>query len=125
MSLVSIVLILVSVVLSALAQLLMKAGMSTPAVQAALGEGGSVLSSIQAVALSPLVLLGLVTFGLSAATWLLVLAKVPVSQAYPFVALGIVLTAAGGYALMGETLSLWRLVGIAAIAAGVVLVATN
>lgn len=125
MSLVSIVLILVSVVLSALAQLLMKAGMSTPAVQAALGEGGSVIGSIQAVALSPLVLLGLVTFGLSAATWLLVLAKVPVSQAYPFVALGIVLTAAGGYALMGETLSLWRLVGIAAIAAGVVLVATN
>ena len=125
MSLVSVVLILVSVVLSALAQLLMKAGMSTPAVQAALGEGGNVIGSIQAVALSPLVLLGLVTFGLSAATWLLVLAKVPVSQAYPFVALGIVLTAAGGYALMGETLSLWRLVGIAAIAAGVVLVATN
>jgi drug/metabolite transporter (DMT)-like permease len=69
--------------------------------------------------------LGLLTFGLSAATWLLVLAKVPVSQAYPFVALGIVLTAAGGFLFMGETLSPWRLAGIAAIAVGVVVVASS
>lgn len=125
MTILSLLLILVSVALSALAQLLMKAGMSTPGVQAALGEGAGILGAVPAVAFSPLVVLGLFTFGLSAVTWLLVLARVPVSQAYPFVALGIVLTAAGGYLFMGETLSPWRLAGIAAIAVGVVVVASS
>jgi drug/metabolite transporter (DMT)-like permease len=124
MSIASLALIFVSVALSALAQLLMKAGMSTPAVQSALAEGG-VVNTVLTIAFSPLVVLGLLTFASSAATWLLVLARVPVSQAYPFVALGIVLTAAGGYLVMGEALSLYRVAGIVAIALGVVMVASN
>ena len=124
MSLLSLALIILSVTLTALAQLFMKAGMSTPAVQTALAEG-NLVNSVLAVALSPLVILGLVTFGLSATSWLLVLAKVPVSQAYPFVALGIVLTSAGGYLFMGEIVSLWRVAGIATIALGVAMVASS
>jgi len=124
MSFVSLSLILVSVTLTALAQLLMKAGMSSPAVQSALAEGG-VVNSILAVALSPLVIFGLLTFAISASTWLMALAKVPVSQAYPFVALGMVLTTAGGYLFIGESVSILRLVGIATIALGVVLVGAS
>ena len=124
MSLTSLSLILVSVTLTALAQLLMKAGMSSPAVQSALGEDG-VVNSILAVAFSPLVILGLVTFALSASTWLMALAKVPVSQAYPFVALGMVLTTAGGYLFLDESLSLLRLAGIATVAVGVVMVGSS
>jgi multidrug transporter EmrE-like cation transporter len=117
-------LIFVSIVLTSAAQLLMKAGMSSPSV-AQVMSGGTVLNMVLAIATSPFVIGGLFCFGLSAATWLLVLSRVDVSQAYPFIALGIAATAAGGLLFFGEALSLLRLGGVAIIGIGVLMVALS
>jgi len=57
--------------------------------------------------------------------WLLVLARVPVSQAYPFVGLGFVLVMLLGWALQGDVISPARLLGTLLISVGVVLVARS
>lgn len=115
-------LILISVLLSATSQVLLKFGMSSPTVQAALVPGSPPLPTLLTVASSPQVVGGLGCFGLSALFWLLVLSKIDVSQAYPFVALGTVLTVAAGILILGEPASMMRLAGVGVIAVGVVLV---
>ena len=71
---------------------------------------------------SPLVVGGLTCFGLSAVVWLFVLSRIPLSQAYPFVALGILVTVTAGAGLFGETISWQAMVGVGLIVVGVTLV---
>jgi multidrug transporter EmrE-like cation transporter len=124
LSRVALVLILVSVTISALAQILLKAGMSAPAVQRGLAIGPSP-GTVAAVFFHPAILGGLCLYFLSALVWLLVLARVQVSLAYPFVALGFVLTAVLGRMVFGEALSPIRIAGTLLICAGVVLLARS
>ncbi len=65
---------------------------------------------------------GLALYGIGTLIWLRALAQVPLSQAYPFVGLGFVLTAALGSMLFNEALGPSRLVGTALVIAGVFLV---
>lgn len=116
-------LILLSVGLSAAAQIVLKSGMARPAVQTALGAGA--LDAVSAIASSPWVIGGLGLYFASAAVWLLVLARVPVSVAYPFVGLGFVLTMLFGWLALGELLSAARIAGTALVAVGVVLIARS
>lgn len=113
-----------SVAMSALAQILLRHGMSRPSVQAALGQGEAV-PAVLAIASSPGVIGGLALYGLGAMVWLLVLARVPVSMAYAFVALGFLLTMALGCLVLGEVLTLRKVMGTLLVAAGVWLVATG
>ena len=53
---------------------------------------------------------------------MLVLSKVEVSFAYPFLSIGYVVTAFAGYWLLGESLSVMRIVGILVICIGVYLI---
>ena len=62
----------------------------------AFADSGNRMGFALALLTSPLVLLGLAVFGLSAIVWLFVLSKIAFSHAYPFVALGIVVTVAAG-----------------------------
>jgi multidrug transporter EmrE-like cation transporter len=124
MTKVTVGIIAVSVILAALGQILLKAGMSARAVQAAAQSGGAV-QFVFAVATSWMVWVGLVVFGLSVLTWLVVLSKVEVSTAYPFAALGMVLTATLGYLAFGESMGAGKVAGIALICLGVVLVAKS
>jgi drug/metabolite transporter (DMT)-like permease len=117
-----IALILISVSCSALAQISLKQGMSVPAVQTALGGGRTVTITL-AVASSPMVWLGLFLYGFSALVWLFVLARIDVSVAYAFVALGFLLTMALGSLLLGEPLTLSKLSGTLLVVLGVWLVA--
>jgi len=119
MSLKSLLLILLSVGLSAVAQVAMKAGVSGATLRA--GQD-SVLGSYIAMLTAPKVLLGLACYGLGALVWLRVLTMMDVSQAYPFVALGFVLTMLLGFLLLGETPHLTRLLGAGFILAGVWLI---
>ncbi len=114
-------LILVSVMMSAAAQIALKHGMSSPAVQAGLAAGLS--QALPSVASNPFVVLGFSLYGLGAILWLGVLARIDVSQAYPFVGLGFLLTMAFGVLLLGETLTPLRLFGTCLVALGVLLVA--
>lgn len=117
-SLKSLILILLSVGLSAIAQIAMKAGVSGASASASTGVLGSYLAMLAA----PKVLLGLACYGLGALIWLRVLSMMDVSQAYPFVAVGFVLTMALGFILLGETPHLTRLLGVGFILVGVWLV---
>ncbi|CAM5771506.1 4-amino-4-deoxy-L-arabinose-phosphoundecaprenol flippase subunit ArnE [Labrys miyagiensis] len=119
----TIIFVLVSVLLSSTAQILLKLGMSARPVQAAMANRSDLRDVIMAIAFNPLVVLGLVAFGLSAVVWLLVLARIDVSQAYPCVALGIVLTVLAGILLLGEQIHTGRVVGLVVIVSGVILMA--
>lgn len=113
---------LFSVMLSAVAQIALKAGMSAPQVLRAIA-GDDYIEKIVVVATSPFVITGLGLYVLGALVWLSVLAKVDVSLAYPFVGLGFLITAGFAALFLGETITLPRLIGTGMIAAGIVLVA--
>jgi len=104
-----------SVGLSALAQVLLKSG-----ALAARSDAGA--AAFLAVLTAPATLAGLFVYAASALLWLRVLARLPLSQAYPFVALGIVLTTLAGVIVFGEAVVGTRMLGVALIFAGVVLV---
>lgn len=112
-----------SVVLSALSQILLKGGMISAAVVAAI-EARDLRAILLAVATSPGILLGFLSFGLSLLLWLMVLARVPLSTAYPFVALGITVTVAAGALLFGEAISFQKLAGVGLILLGIVTLAS-
>jgi drug/metabolite transporter (DMT)-like permease len=121
MSLRLFLLILLSVGLSALAQLSLKLGADAAAAARTAGVGGE----IGGLARSPLVLAGLGLYGLGALAWLFVLGRAPLSLAYPFVGLGFVLTMAAGALVLGEQVGAARFAGTLLIAGGCVLVARS
>lgn len=114
-------LILISVALSACAQVLFKFGVS-PTVGADTSGNSSLFGAILETLLRPGVLGGLALYGIGTVVWLRALARTELSQAYPFVGLGFVLTAALGYLLFNEALGPSRLIGTALVIAGVFLV---
>jgi multidrug transporter EmrE-like cation transporter len=118
-----VVLVVVSVLLATCSQIVLKLGMSSDKVQQAL-RGGAVEAALS-VALSPWILAGLGGFALSVVFWLLVLSRVDVSQAYPCVAFGFVLTMLAGHFLFGEPIGLLRVAGLGIILVGVVVVAVS
>jgi drug/metabolite transporter (DMT)-like permease len=113
-------LILLSVTISALAQVSLKLGMSSAAVQQAMGAPAGKL--IFAVACSPSILAGLLLYGLGMVSWLFVLARVDVSQAYPFMGLGIVVTLVIGYFFLHEPVNSFRAAGMLLVITGIALV---
>lgn len=114
-------LIAFSVACSALAQVALRYGMRGAAMQAAMGLGA--LATIRAVLLSLPVVGGLTLYAVSAASWLFVLARLEVSVAYAFVALGFLLTMAFGCLLLGEPFTARKLFGTVAVVFGLWLVA--
>jgi drug/metabolite transporter (DMT)-like permease len=119
MSLPVLCLVLASVSLSALAQLLLKLGMTSVRAYALGKEGPQLLwLAVQ----QPWVLLGLALYGLGALLWLLVLSRLELGVAYPFVALGFLLTMLLGILVLGEQVSSLRVTGTLLIIAGVALV---
>ncbi len=117
-------LILLSVSFSALAQVSLKYGMSLPAMQQALA-GGDWWAITQAIASEMSIIAGFILYGLSAVIWLFVLARFDLSVAYPFVAIGFVITMAIGCIVFGEAFTLQKAVGTAVVGIGVYLVATS
>jgi drug/metabolite transporter (DMT)-like permease len=115
-------LILVSISFSAVAQISFKFGLTAVARDA---PAGSMPPSLLQALFTPGVLAGLALYGLGTLLWLSALGRVQVSQAYPFVALGFVLTAILGRVIFGDALGPMRLAGIALVIAGVCLVARS
>jgi multidrug transporter EmrE-like cation transporter len=113
-------LVIVSVGLSAIAQLSMKIGMTNVR-----GSDESFVDQAILIATSPYVIGGLSLYGLGAVLWLMVLSKIPLSTAYPLVSLGFVFVAFLSWAVLGETLPVTRLVGIGLILGGVMLVGSS
>ncbi len=74
---------------------------------------------------SPLVLLGLLLYGLGALAWIVVLSRLDLSYAYPFVALNFVLIPLISRLVFSETIPGLRWLGIAAICVGIFLIARS
>ena len=123
MSVLVLSLILLGVLMSAAGQVLLKVAMSQQSMQAAIAHGGTTM--LAALLTSPWLVLGVAVYGLSVLVWLAVLAKVDVSFAYPFVALGMVVTTLSGRFLLGEELPAMRLLGLSVIVIGVLVVASS
>lgn len=114
-------LILLSVTVTAVAQLVLKRGMSASGMHEALAAGW--MPAALAVASNAWVVAGLALYFVGALIWLVVLNRVAVSFAYPFVGLGFVLTAFLAWALLGEGLTAYRALGTLLVTLGVVLIA--
>ena len=116
-------LILFTVLTNAAAQILLKQGM--------LEHGSfkfslsSILSNALQIILSPLVALGLLTFVISMGSHLLVLSRVEISFAMPFLSLAYVLVAVYAYTVFNENLNAYRIGGIAFICLGTILIARS
>jgi multidrug transporter EmrE-like cation transporter len=117
-------LILFSVSLSAVAQIVLKTGMSSQSVTQVMKLGTPFEMAMQ-IALNPWVVGGLGMYFFGALVWLFVLARVEVSVAYPFVGLGFILTMIMGKFLMGDDITVSRMAGTLLVAAGVVLIARS
>lgn len=115
-------LILFSVSCSAFAQILLKTGMSTPAVLEAIAARDNLLTAASIIG-NGWVVGGLALYFFGAVVWLFVLARVEVSFAYPFVGLGFIVTLLLGRLLMGDVITLTRVIGTVLVAAGVLLIA--
>jgi drug/metabolite transporter (DMT)-like permease len=114
-------LILFCVFLNAWAQISLKIGM---------GSIGACRISIEGWLLKRMVTNGYLWMGMSCYMvslylWMLILSRVPVGYAYPFVSLSFILTLLGGWFFLNETISFIRVAGIACIMIGVLLVAKS
>ena len=124
MSLITWVLILMGVSLNAAAQLLLKVATRPMAHSSnfdAESLGGSALILVKSVPFWA----GMVCYAASVCVWIGALTKAPVSTAYPMLSLGYVAVAAASALWLGEALTLPKMVGIALICAGVVLVSRS
>lgn len=116
-------LILFGVLLNALAQLLLKAGMSQ------IGEFDFTLSNTLPIGLKVLgnvpILSGLMLYVVSVGIWLLVLSRTPVSTAYPMLSIGYIVNALAANYFFAEPLTSVRMLGIFVIIAGVFIVSRS
>lgn len=120
--LVSIFLILVSVSLAAIGQLCLKVGMNQVGV---LGE--NLLKQPFVIILKVItnyqILVGLLLYALSAFSWLIVLSRVDLSFAYPFVGLSYVIVVLLAFLFLKEPLNLYRVAGSIIILVGLIIIA--
>jgi multidrug transporter EmrE-like cation transporter len=64
-------------------------------------------------------------YAASVCVWLAALSKAPVSTAYPMLSLGYVVVAAVSVAWLGESMNIAKMLGIALICVGVILVSRS
>ena len=124
MSWVTWVLILTGVGLNAAAQLLLKVA-TKPLAHFGVCNTDVLSSSIVILFKSPPFWSGMLCYAASVCVWVAALSKAPVSTAYPMLSLGYVVVAAVSVAWLGETLSPAKMLGIALICIGVVLVSRS
>lgn len=123
-SLVSFALIGFSVALSVGGQLVLKLGVGrigtvvTPSL-ASMGE------FFRQALFNPFVVAGFLMYGLSALLWLIVLSRLDLSYAYPFLALNFVLIALVSRMVLGESIPTVRWIGLVLICVGIVLAARS
>ena len=114
-------LILLGVGLNAAAQLVLKVA-TRPLAAFTRFDTATLLASVGLLARSPPFWVGMACYGASLCVWLAALSRAPVSVAYPMLSLGYVVVAFASVWWLGESFSPVKLIGIALICVGVVLV---
>jgi multidrug transporter EmrE-like cation transporter len=116
-------LILAGVFLNAFAQLLLKKGMLLTGYFDF--QFHSLFPILRKVTTNLYILSGLASYVISVAIWLLVLARVEVSYAYPFLSVGYVVVTLAGYFIFQENLSWMRVAGVGIVIVGVFLLSRS
>jgi drug/metabolite transporter (DMT)-like permease len=101
-------------------QTAIKIGVNQPGSSAA---SSGIFSLVRMILGSPLVLIGLLLYGIGALAWIAVLSRMDLSYAYPFLALNFVLITLVSVLFLGESVPGIRWFGLAFICVGIVLVA--
>jgi len=114
-------LILFTVFTNFFSQILLKKGMTTIG-QFDLNKTG-LLSSAGDVVTNWAIISGIIVMLISMASHLVVLSRVEISYAYPFLGLSFVLITAYGHFYLAEAVTMWRVIGVLLIVSGVALVA--
>lgn len=120
MNLISFGLIFAGVMLNAAAQILMKAG--TNAVGHFEFSSANILPIGWKLATEWHIVAALFCYALSVVVWILALSRVPVSIAFPLLSMAYIVTAVAAWYLLGEPLSLTKVVGIGVIILGVIII---
>ncbi|MEZ5775994.1 MAG: EamA family transporter [Hyphomicrobiaceae bacterium] len=116
-------LILFTVLTNAAAQIMLKQGML--GIGAFDLQAASLPQTVLRIALDPWVFLGLATFVISMCSHLVVLSRVELSYAYPFLSLAYVVVAVYAYLVFREDVSTLRIAGIGLICLGTILISRS
>ena len=116
-------LILFTVLSNAAAQIMLKRGMMT--VGRVSLDPSFLFGSFCQIAINPFVIAGFFTFCISMASHMVVLSRVDLSFAYPFLSLAYVVVTAYAYFVFDEDVSQLRIGGIVLICLGTVLVSRS
>ena len=112
------ILILIGVLLNAAAQLMLKKGMMIIGhIQVSVD---AILTMLPKLLSNLYIWGGLSSYVISVLVWLIVLSRVEVSYAYPFLSIGYIVTAFIGYYFLGESMSLYKISGILVICLGII-----
>ena len=116
----SFLLLFFAVFLASIGQILLKKGMMIVGTHS--GESTQLVRYFLKAFSNPYVFFGFCFFVVSSFVWIMVLSRLPLSLAYPCVALGYVIVAVASKLVFNEYISLVRWAGIAVICFGVFLI---
>ena len=117
----SLALLLVSVVFAIAGQLTLKAAMNEVG-RIGRADVSTPVATALRVAKEPKLWIGLTLFGISALFWLVVLSRVPLSVAYPFVGLSYVMVVAFSRVVLNEHVPALRWLGVVIVAVGIAII---
>ena len=118
----NLIFIVTSVLLNALAQILLKAGMKN---FSNIDLKNNVIQTVMSIAINPYIICGFISYGISILLWLWVLSKVDVSYAYPFQALGYIVVTIIAWLLFQENINLTRIIALIFITLGLIILALS
>ncbi len=118
----AVIVLLVAIGLGVVAQFFMKIGLNT--IEKKLGKRPGPTMVLKSI-FTPWVFSAFVLYFLSSMLYLQALSRLPLSYAYPMIALSYVAVVGGSYWVLGERLNPIRIAGLVTIIAGVVLVALS
>jgi len=104
-------------------QILLKKGMTS--IQEFSISADGLLKAAPSIIFSPYVIFGMLLMVISMGTHLVVLSRVDISYAYPFLGLSFVLVSLWGYFVLAEPMNIYRIMGVLLIVGGVALVAKS
>ena len=116
----NLIFIISSVLLNALAQILLKAGMKQ---FGNIELKNNIINTSISIALNPYIITGFISYGISIILWLWVLSKVDVSLAYPFQALGYIVVTILAWLIFQEDITLTRIIALIFISIGLIILA--
>ena len=114
-------LILFTVLTNFASQILLKKGMTV--IEKFEYSLKGVMSAAGDIIFNSYVFFGLLVMVISMGSHLVVLSRVEISYAYPFLGLSFVLITLWGYFVLNEGVNMWRVLGVLLICAGVAVVA--